>query len=231
MNKIENILKNNSYPGRGIIAGKSENGKFAVLAYFIMGRSENSRNRRFILEDDVLMTQPVDYLKVTDPSLIIYNTMRRLNDNIILTNGDQTDTIYEYLKTGKTFSDALNTRDYEPDAPNYTPRISARIFLSDNLYYDMCIIKKSENSYDSQRDYYSFTAENGKGHFIHTYDKNSNPLISFKGSPKEIEIPDSPEDFAGIIWESLDNDNKISLYVEYIDLNTNTENNIIINNY
>lgn len=210
MNNIFDYLSNNSYPGRGIIVGKYDDG--IVIAYFIMGRSENSRNRVFIKDEDVLYTKAFDESKVEDPSLIIYNAIRQYNDSIIVSNGNQTDTIYEYLSNDKSLKDALDTREYEPDDPNYTPRISA---LVKNDNYDISILKRKNDT--CERKYYNYLSKNNIGHFISTYDYDSNPLISFSSDPIEIEINDDFTSFCNKLWNSLDKENKISLYVRFKD--------------
>lgn len=209
MNIFE-YLKNNTYPGRGIIIGKHDNQK--VIAYFIMGRSDNSRNRIFKLDGDTLFTKAYDESKVKDPSLIIYNCIKTFNLKTIVTNGNQTDTIYDFLSVGKTFKDALDTRVYEPDAPSYTPRISG--LLEDDKYL-LNILKKNDE--ECQRLYYEYSYENNKGHFISTYDHDGNPLPSFSKDPIEVDIDLDIEDFSKELWNSLNEDNKISLYVRYID--------------
>ena len=205
---ILNYLKNNSYPGRGLLVGK-HCGK-TVIAYFIMGRSANSRNRVFRKERTRLYTKAFDESKVADPSLIIYNAIREYDGKIIVTNGNQTDTIYEYLSEGKGFREALSTREYEPDAPNYTPRISA---LVSKEGYEISILKKSGEECD--REYFSYPFENNKGHFISTYSHDGNPLPSFEGSPLETDLDLPFREFADRLWKSLDPDNKISLYVRF----------------
>ena len=210
MNNIFDYLLNNSYPGRGIIVGKYDDA--IVIAYFIMGRSENSKNRIFIKNNDILYTKAFDESKVEDPSLIIYNAVRQYNDSIIVSNGNQTDTIFQYLSNDKSFKDALNTREYEPDEPNYTPRISA---LINNNSYDISILKRKNDK--CERRYYNYLSKNNIGHFISTYDYDSNPLISFSSDPIEIEISDDFTSFSNKLWNSLDKENKISLYVRFKD--------------
>lgn len=207
---IFDYLSNNTYPGRGIIIGKSGNSN--IVSYFIMGRSDNSRNRIFVKENDILYTKAYDESKVKDPSLIIYNAIRKYNNQLIVTNGDQTDTIYEYLSKGLSFKDALDTREYEPDKPNYTPRISA-LLNDDN--YDISILKNNNGT--CERLYYNYKLTNNKGHFISTYDHDSDPLISFSLDPIEIEINDDFETFTKRLWDSLNFENKISLYVSSDD--------------
>ena len=222
MLSIEKELKENAYPGRGIIIGKSKDGKSAVTAYFIMGRSENSRNRVFTRDGEGLRTEAFDPSKLVDPSLIIYSPVRVLGNKTIVTNGDQTDTIYELMNNQQTFEQALRTREFEPDAPNYTPRISGIIKLKDDktFNYAMSILKSANGNPDScQRYTFSYSSPvNGEGHFIHTYKGDGNPLPSFEGEPKLISIPDDIEEFTSLLWESLNEDNKVSLFVRYIDL-------------
>lgn len=224
MLSIEKELKENAYPGRGIIIGKSKDGKSAVTAYFIMGRSENSRNRVFTRDGEGLRTEAFDPSKLVDPSLIIYSPVRVLGNKTIVTNGDQTDTIYELMNNQQTFEQALRTREFEPDAPNYTPRISGIIKLKDDktFNYAMSILKSANGNPDScQRYTFSYSSPvNGEGHFIHTYKGDGNPLPSFEGEPKLISIPDDIEEFTSLLWESLNEDNKVSLFVRYIDLAT-----------
>ena len=200
-------LQNNAYPGRGLLVG-SRQGQ-PVIAYFIMGRSANSRNRVFRKEKDILFTKAYDESKVSDPSLIIYNAVRRYGDDIIVSNGNQTDTIYDFLCEGKSFEQALQTREYEPDAPNYTPRISA-IIHGDS--YELSILRKKEDL--CERKLFSFQMENGIGHFLSTYDHDGDPLPSFSGDPLSFPITDGFLVFADKLWDSLDAQNKISLYVK-----------------
>ncbi|MBS7299335.1 MAG: IMP cyclohydrolase [Eubacteriales bacterium] len=225
-------LKVNTYPGRGIIIGKSPNGKFAVTAYFIMGRSENSRNRVFVEDGDGIRTQAFDPSKLSDPHLIIYAPVRVLGNKTIVTNGDQTDTIYELMDKQMTFEQSLRTREYEDDAPNYTPRISGIMHIEKDVYnYAMSILKSANGNPDSCRRY-TFSYNNpiaGEGHFIHTYMGDGSPLPSFEGEPKEIELYDDMEFFADGLWNSLNEDNKVSLFVRYIDLETNETKSKIYN--
>ena len=234
MISISQELQNNSYPGRGIILGKSENGKYAVAAYFIMGRSENSRNRIFVEDGDGIRTQAFDESKCSDPSLIIYAPVRVLGNKTIVTNGDQTDTIYEGMDRQLTFEQSLRSRQFEPDDPNFTPRISGIIHCEDGGFnYALSILKSAEGDPSScQR--FTFTYTNpiaGQGHFIHTYVGDGNPLPSFTGEPKLIGIPDDIEGFAQLLWSSLNADNKISLFVRYIDCKTGSTETRIINRY
>jgi IMP cyclohydrolase len=222
MNNIETVLKENNYPGRGIIIGKSLDGKKAVFAYFIMGRSVNSRNRIFVEKNSEVTIFPYDSSLVSDPSLIIYSPVRQLGNNIIVTNGDQTDTIYSFIEKGKTFEDALNTRCFEPDSPNFTPRISGIInFDGKNFNYKLSILKCADTEgKNCNRNYYNYEPVSGIGHFIHTYKSDGNPLVSFEGEPTKVQIPSDINLFADGIWNALNFDNKISLYVKYIDLET-----------
>ncbi len=232
MISLENELKQNPYPGRGIVMGRSKDGKHAVTAYFIMGRSENSRNRIFVEDGEGIRTQAFDPSKLTDPSLIIYAPVRVLGNKTIVTNGDQTDTIYELMDKQQTFEQALRTREFEPDGPNYTPRISGIMHIeSGNYNYAMSILK-SNNGDPSSCNRYTFTYENakaGEGRFIHTYKCNEDPLPSFEGEPKLVEIPNDIEDFTQMLWESLNEDNKVSLFVRYIDLETGKYETRIVN--
>lgn len=210
------------YPGRGIILGKSDDGKNAVFAYFIMGRSVNSRNRIFDVHGDDIRTKAFDESLLNDPSLIIYSPVKVFGNNVIVTNGDQTDTIYEYLKTGKSFEDALYTRTFEPDAPNFTPRISGLIELKDRLKLKFSILKSDEGDENrTLRFFYNYdNPKPGEGFLIHTYKENSDPLKSFEGEPKKIQISGGIDEFSEKLWNSLDSENKISLAVRYINLET-----------
>ena len=210
------------YPGRGIILGKSEDGKNAVFAYFIMGRSVNSRNRIFEVHGDDIRTKAFDESLLNDPSLIIYSPVRVCDKSVIVTNGDQTDTVYEYLKTGKSFEDALYTRTFEPDAPNFTPRISGLIELKDRLKLKFSILKSDEGDENQTlRFFYNYdNPKPGEGFLIHTYKENSDPLKSFEGEPKKIHISGDIDEFSEKLWNSLDLENKISLAVRYINLGT-----------
>lgn len=230
---IENQLTSNPYPGRGILIGKSADGKNAVIAYFIMGRSENSRNRIFVEEGDGIRTQAFDESKLEDPSLIIYAPVRVLGNKTIVTNGDQTDTIYNLMNQQMTFEQSLRTREFEPDAPNYTPRISGIVKTEDNDFNFAMSILKSANGDPSSCQRYTFSYSNpinGQGRFIHTYKCNENPLPSFEGEPKLVEIGnDDIDTFANKLWIALNDENKVSLFVRYINLETNTVDSRIIN--
>ena len=230
--KIEQELRENSYPGRGIILGKSPDGTKAAAAYFIMGRSENSRNRIFVEDGEGIRTQAFDPSKLTDPSLIIYAPVRVLGDKTIVTNGDQTDTIYEGMDRQLTFEQSLRSREFEPDGPNYTPRISGIMHIENGTYnYAMSILKSSDGCPDSCHRF-TFAYENpkaGEGHFIHTYQCDGNPLPSYEGEPKRIQIPDDIDAFTELLWNSLNEDNKVSLFVRYIDIETGTYETRIVN--
>ena len=232
MISIEKELRENSYPGRGIIIGKSADGTKAVTAYFIMGRSVNSRNRIFVEEGDGIRTQAFDPALLTDPSLVIYAPVRVLGNKTIVTNGDQTDTIYEGMDSQMTFEQSLRSREFEPDGPNYTPRISGIMHIENGSYnYAMSILKSNNGSPDSCNRY-TFAYENpaaGEGHFIHTYRCDGNPLPSFEGEPKLIGIPDDMEAFTDMLWSSLNEENKVSLFVRYIDIATGEYRTRIVN--
>ena len=234
MLSIEQELRNNSYPGRGIIIGKSTDGTKAVTAYFIMGRSENSRNRIFVEDGEGIRTQAFDPSKLTDPTLIIYAPVRVLGNKTIVTNGDQTDTIYEGMDRQLTFEQSLRTREFEPDGPNYTPRISGIMHLENGRYnYAMSILKSNQGDPRSCCRY-TFAYENpkaGEGHFIHTYMHDGNPLPSFQGEPKRISIPDDIEAFTQLLWDSLNEDNKVSLFVRYIEIQSGTYETKIVNKH
>lgn len=232
MISLEQDLRENIYPGRGIILGKSESGKYAVAAYFIMGRSENSRNRIFVEEGEGIRTQAFDPSKLSDPSLIIYAPVRVLGNKTIVTNGDQTDTIYECMDRQQTFEQALRTREFEPDAPNYTPRISGIMHIENGAYnYAMSILKSNQGNPEACNRYlFSYTNPvAGEGHFIHTYRCDGNPLPSFEGEPKRIAVPEDQKAFTERIWENLNPDNKVSLFVRYIDIETGKYESIIVN--
>lgn len=221
-------LCTNKYPGRGIIIGETPDGENAVIAYFIMGRSVNSRNRIFEIDGEGIKTKAYDESKMVDPSLIIYSPVRVLGDKLVVTNGDQTDTVYDFLKDGKSFEEALRTREYEPDEPNFTPRISGMVDLSDGFSYKLSILKY--NNGNCQRNFYEY--ENGvagKGHLIHTYKTDGNPIPTYEGEPREIELNNDFEKFTDDLWQSLDKDNRVSLFVRYINLKDKTSKTKIIN--
>ena len=229
---IYDYLKSNDYPGRGIVIGKSEDGKKAVTAYFIMGRSENSRNRVFVEDGKGIRTQAFDPSKLTDPHLIIYSPVRVLGNKTIVTNGDQTDTIYELMNQQLTFEQALRTREFEDDAPNYTPRISGVMKVDNGEYsYAMSILKSNNGNPDScLRFTFSYKKPvNGEGHFIHTYIGDGSPLPSFEGEPKLVGIPNDIDAFSNELWKALNEDNKVSLFVRYIDIETGDTDTRIIN--
>ena len=217
---LSDILSSNTYPGRGIVVGKSADGKYAVTAYFIMGRSENSRNRVFVEEGDDVTIYPFDASKVEDPSLIIYSPIRKLGKHLIVTNGDQTDTVYDGVAAGKTFSASLESRAFEPDAPNFTPRISAMMTFDEGAFtYQMSILKSAdENGTACNRYTYSYAPLSGIGHFLHTYMTDGNPLPTFLGEPERVAIGSDIDVFTDEIWRNLDPKNKISLYVRFVSL-------------
>lgn len=232
MLSIQQELQNNAYPGRGIIIGKTPDGSKAVTAYFIMGRSENSRNRVFVTEGEGIRTQAFDPSKLTDPSLIIYAPVRVLGNKTIVTNGDQTDTAYDGLSQGLTFEQSLRIREFEPDGPNYTPRISGVLQVEDGQFHYAMSILKSNNGNPTASNRYTFTYENpvaGEGHFIHTYKCDGNPLPSFEGEPKLVDILDDMDAYTEMLWNSLNADNKVSLFVRYIDIATGTYETKIVN--
>lgn len=229
---LETELKENSYPGRGIVIGKSQDGKYAVTAYFIMGRSENSRNRIFVEDGEGIRTKAFDEAKLSDPSLIIYAPVRVLGNKTIVTNGDQTDTIYELMDKQQTFEQALRTREFEPDAPNYTPRISGIMHVENGSYNYAMSILKSDNGNPASCSRYTYAYENpldGEGRFIHTYMGDGNPLPSFEGEPKLVDIDGSIDLFTDKVWNSLNEDNKVSLFVRYIDIANGTFETRIVN--
>lgn len=218
---ICNELKNNAYPGRGIVIGKTPDGSKAVTAYFIMGRSVNSRNRVFVEDGEGIRTQAYDESKLEDPSLIIYAPVRVLGNKTIVTNGDQTDTIYDGLDQQLTFEQSLRTREFEPDAPNYTPRISGVMHVENGSYNYAMSILKSNNGDPSSCNRYTFAYTNpaaGEGHFIHTYMQDGNPLPSFEGEPKLVNVVDNIDEYTEMLWSALNEDNKVSLFVRYIDI-------------
>lgn len=232
MLSLEKELRDNAYPGRGIVLGKSEDGKKAVAAYFIMGRSENSRNRVFVEEGEGIRTQAFDPSKLVDPSLIIYAPVRVLGNKTIVTNGDQTDTIYEGMDKQMTFEQSLRCREFEPDGPNYTPRISGIMHVEGGKYnYAMSILKSSDGNPESCSRF-TFAYEKplcGEGHFIHTYMSDGNPLPSFEGEPKRVAIDGDIDAFTKMVWESLNEENKVSLFVRFIDIETGKYESRIVN--
>ena len=220
IDEIDKLLAGNTYPGRGLLIGKTPDGKSAVTAYFIMGRSDNSRNRIFTEKDGEVFTEPYDESKVEDPSLIIYAAIRQYENHLIVTNGNQTDTIYDGLAAGKSFAESLESRDFEPDGPNWTPRISGVLdFANGDFNYQMNILKSIDaEGTATARHTYQFPSVAGLGHFLHTYVCDGNPIPTFQGEPERIAIDNDIEAFAKKMWENLNEDNKISLYVRYIDL-------------
>ena len=219
--KFSEAVEGNAYPGRGIIVGETPDAKKAVIAYFIMGRSENSRNRVFSEKDGVIYTEPFEMSRLKDPSLIIYAAVRNVNNHLVVTNGNQTDTVADGLLAGKSFHESLESRCFEPDAPNFTPRISAELAFGDkaDFVYRMSILKSADAEGTAcNRFGFNYTPLPGLGHFIHTYECDGNPLPTFSGEPTRVAVSDSIDEFTDEIWKSLDEDNKISLYVRYTDL-------------
>ena len=235
MEQLSALLKGNAYPGRGIVLGRSQDGKYAVVAYFIMGRSENSRNRIFVETHDGIRTQAYDPAKMTDPSLIIYHPVRRVTDEdgvtTIVTNGDQTDTLRDFMLEGESYVAALNTREFEPDGPNYTPRISGIVYPSGS--YMLSILKSLDgDSSCCLRHYFTYDAPRpGLGHFLHTYQGDGNPLPSFQGEPRPVEIAGDLDAFTGLIWQGLNPENKVSLFTSFIDLETGAAESRIVNKH
>lgn len=232
MQNLAAELSRTTYPGRGIVIGVSEDGKYAVCAYFIMGRSENSRNRVFVEDGEGIRTQAFDPAKLEDPSLIIYAPVRVIGNSTIVTNGDQTDTIYDLMKEGQTFEQALRTREFEPDAPNYTPRISG-IMNFENGKFDFAMsILKSNNGDPSSCQRFTYSYENpksGEGYFIHTYMKDANPLPSYEGEPTLVNISGDIDTFTNSVWNSLNEDNKVSLFTRFIEIETGKYETRIVN--
>ena len=229
---IATLLNTNAYPGRGIIIGRSRDGKSAVTAYFIMGRSVNSRTRVFVTEGEGIRTQAFDPSKLEDPSLIIYAPVRVLGNTTIVTNGDQTDTVYDGMKEGKTFEESLRCRKYEPDGPNFTPRISGIMNIENGSYDYAMSILKSDNGDPDCCNRYTFTYDNpkaGEGRFIHTYMQDGNPLPSFEGEPEWIDIEGDIDEFTSMLWDNLNEENKVSLFVRFIDIATKETETRIIN--
>jgi len=231
INNIGELIAGNSYVGRGIVIGKSADAKHAAVAYFIMGRSANSRNRVFTEKDGAIFTEPYDVSKVEDPSLIIYAALRSYENKLIVTNGDQTDTVYEGLKSGLSFSAALTKREFEPDAPNLTPRISGMVtFGAGDFTYEMSILKSADAEGTACNRYtFSYPSLAGLGHFIHTYVCDGNPIPTFQGEPERVAIPEDIDEFTTTLWNALDENNKISLYVRYVDLESGEATSRMIN--
>ncbi|MDO4500113.1 MAG: IMP cyclohydrolase [Erysipelotrichaceae bacterium] len=230
IDSLKDLLSNNTYPGRGIVLGTTPSGDKSVAAYFIMGRSVNSRNRVFIEENDGIRTEAYDPSKLVDPSLIIYHPAREYNDELIVTNGDQTDTVRDGFMAGKGFFEALESREFEPDGPNWTPRISGLI-KKDGSYL-MSILKSIDLEGSAcARFGYSYPSVKGLGHFIHTYVCDGNPIPTFQGEPERVEILEDIDEFTKMIWENLNEDNKISLFVRYTDLKTGEKDQRIINKF
>ena len=224
------LLAGNTYPGRGIVLGKTADGKQSVAAYFIMGRSENSRNRVFLSEPDGIRTEAHDPEKLADPSLIIYHPVRELGRALIVTNGDQTDTIRDFMEKGQTFEEALRTREFEPDGPNWTPRISG--LLSSDGSYKMSILKSADAEGSACARYtYEYPGINGVGHFLHTYVQDGSPIPTFQGEPERVAIEGDIDQFAEMLWNNLNEANKISLYVRFTDLASGQYQETIINKH
>jgi len=232
MQSLKEVLQNNAYPGRGIVIGRSSDGKSAVTAYFIMGRSVNSRNRVFVTDGEGIRTQAFDPSKLSDPSLIIYAPVRVLGNKTIVTNGDQTDTIYELMDKQQTFEQSLRGREFEPDAPNYTPRISGIMHVENGNYNFAMSILKSDNGDPDSCNRFTFAYTNpkaGYGRFIHTYMGDGNPLPSFEGEPEFVDIDGGIDEFTDLVWNALNEDNKVSLFVRYIDIATGKYETRIVN--
>ena len=231
INDLEKLLRENRYVGRGIIVGTTPDAKHAAFAYFIMGRSQNSRNRIFVEKDGAVFTRPFDASKVEDPSLIIYAAVRKARGKTVVTNGDQTDTVSDGIEQGKMLAESLKTRTFEPDAPNFTPRISAVLdFTGGKFSYEMSILKSIDPTGSACCRYtFEYPSAPGTGHFLHTYQGDGNPLPSFFGEPERVAMKDDIDEFADMLWRSLDRDNKISLYVRYIAIKDGTEQSRLIN--
>ena len=227
---LKTLLSENTYPGRGIVIGKSADGKNAMIAYFIMGRSVNSRNRIFESFEGGMRTKAFDESKLSDPSLIIYNPYLQFGNTDIITNGDQTNTIFDHLNDGGTFESALRTREFEPDAPNFTPRISGICYYEDVFSYKLSILKSANGRPEAcNRYFYEYQPENGIGHFIHTYKCDGDPIPSFYGEPEEVALPDTAEELADLVWNNLNEDNRVSLFVRSVPLDGGKPTEIIIN--
>ena len=229
---LKEKLSGNSYPGRGIIIGKSPNGKYATIAYFIMGRSVNSRNRIFTATEDGIQTEAYDASKMVDPSLIIYHPVRMFGNTIIVTNGDQTDTAADFIKAGSSFEAAMETRCFEPDEPNYTPRISGIVETDGDFTYKLSILKSSDGTgVGCNRFTFAYSPVSGLGHFVHTYDGDGSPLPSFSGEPEPVNTFDDIDEYTSVVWDNLNEDNKVSLYVCYRDLETGETSSRIVNKF
>lgn len=232
MVQLDQELKSNAYPGRGIVIGCSDDGKNAVIAYFIMGRSVNSRNRIFVEEGEGIRTEAFEPSKLSDPSLVIYTPVRVRGNDTIVTNGDQTDTVYEGMEKGLTFEQCLRSREYEPDGPNYTPRISGLVHLAEGSFQIAMSILKSNDGDPSCCNRYTFSYDHpapGEGRFLHTYMHDGNPLPSFQGEPKRVAVEGDIDSFGNMLWESLHEENKVSLFVRYINLETGKYETRILN--
>ena len=228
--ELPQLLRKNPYPGRGVVLGVTPDGRQSAALYFIMGRSANSRNRVFVQEPDGIRTQARDPEKMEDPSLVIYHPVRRVGRSLIVTNGDQTDTILEYLERGQTLEQSLRSREFEPDSPNWTPRISG--LLSPDGGYKLSILKSADEKGSAcLRQFFEYPGQPGLGHFIHTYVQDGSPLPTFEGEPERVEIGQDMEDFARQVWESLNEENKISLFVQYTSLETGEACQLIFNKY
>lgn len=228
--ELPQLLRKNPYPGRGVVLGVTPDGRQSAALYFIMGRSANSRNRVFVQEPDGIRTQARDPEKMEDPSLVIYHPVRRVGRSLIVTNGDQTDTILEYLERGQTLEQALRSREFEPDSPNWTPRISG--LLSPDGGYKLSILKSADEKGSAcLRQFFEYPGQPGLGHFIHTYVQDGSPLPTFEGEPERVEIGQDMEYFARQVWESLNEENKISLFVQYTSLETGEACQLIFNKY
>ena len=231
LTNIAEYLGKNEYPGRGILIGKSEDGNAAVIAYFIMGRNENSRNRIFEEDGEGIRTKAFDESKLTDPSLIIYAPVRVLGTTTVVTNGDQTDTVYNYLKSGRTFEEALRSRTFEPDGPNFTPRISGEVIVEGGMSYKLSILKSDCGREEAVLRYFYEYDEpiSGEGRIIHTYQCNGNPIPSFEGEPVRVKLAGDIDTFTETVWNALNEDNKVSLFTRYIDLKTGACETRIVN--
>ena len=229
--ELNRLLSENTYPGRGIVLGMDDRGEHAVIVYFIMGRSENSRNRVFVEKDGGIITRAFDESRMVDPSLIIYAPVRLFGDSVVVTNGDQTDTVVEYLRKGFTFEAALRTRCFEPDAPNYTPRISGMVTRGNGkLTYRLSILKSDAGDPEApQRFFYEYTPRAGVGHFIHTYRCDGNPIPSFEGEPEKVALSGDIDTLTENVWNSLNPDNKVSLFVRYVNVKTGEAQTRIVN--